>query len=792
MRPLTLDFQAFGPYAGREHIDFAELSSKGLLLICGDTGSGKTMILDAMTLALYGKASGGLRNDFASMRCNRCRPEDDTFIEFVFEAGGNIYKFERRLEKKRVNLSEKQQISRMDEDGRFMPIREKLNKSDMPRIAEKLIGLNYDQFTQVIILPQGKFEKFLESDSGQKGEILTEIFGAGRWEEAARRYHDKVKAECDELNSLKERVESILGSEDCENLDGLNLKIKATEDKLKELEAAFAEADYDKRRGRLFADRETAGKLEELRTTLSRRQNAFKEAEKDLERRSDKLEKAEISLREHKSREEDKETLNREKAALEAKTDIYANIEKVKEAFDIADKAWRKACADTDEAEKRLEGAVKKENKALSAYDDADREHKDVLGAFARGAAGRLAADLKDGEECPGCGSTHHPKPAEAGADDVSSAQVDEKYETLQKKREEWEKARKNTEKVREDVNAASESRSEAEKTRVGAEKALADSKAGMIEGIDSLAALKSRIKIIADEITAFDERLAELTEAAEKSRISLAEARTAREKASEESASAAEELDSVRRALIEESGREEEPDAEEIEKSLKEIDRAVAEYQREKGSLQADADRLRKMHSELSEDWDKFSSQISEAEDALAFALQLRGDRSVGLKRYVLGVMFDQVVYAANEMLAKAHGGRYCLVRTEEATGGSRKRGLDLAVMDSFSDTDALRPAGSLSGGEKFLVSLALSIGMSTIARTDGINIDAMFIDEGFGSLDESSIGDALEVLESIRGGSDSFIGIISHVQILRDSIPSKLMVHKGRRTSTIEYTMG
>ena len=103
MRPLTLDFQAFGPYAGREHIDFAELSSKGLLLICGDTGSGKTMILDAMTLALYGKASGGMRNDFASMRCNRCRPEDDTFIEFVFEAGGNIYKFERRLEKKRVD-----------------------------------------------------------------------------------------------------------------------------------------------------------------------------------------------------------------------------------------------------------------------------------------------------------------------------------------------------------------------------------------------------------------------------------------------------------------------------------------------------------------------------------------------------------------------------------------------------------------------------------------------------------------------------------------------------------------
>ena len=296
MRPLTLDFQAFGPYAGREHIDFADLTTKGLLLICGDTGSGKTMILDAMTLALYGRASGGLRNDFAAMRCNRCDPEDDTFIEFVFEAGGSIYKFERRLEKKRVNLSEKQQIYRMDEDGRFEPVREKLNKSDMPAIAEKLIGLNYDQFTQVIILPQGKFEKFLESDSGQKGEILTEIFGAGRWEEAARRYYDMVKTECDDLNALKEKVVSILSSESCEDLDGLKQKIDDGTDKLAELNEKFKEADYDSRRSRLLADKENANKLDELRKTLKRRQNDVNAAEKALSVCTEGLERAEKCL----------------------------------------------------------------------------------------------------------------------------------------------------------------------------------------------------------------------------------------------------------------------------------------------------------------------------------------------------------------------------------------------------------------------------------------------------------------------------------------------------------------
>lgn len=69
MRPVRLVIQAFGPYSGREEIDFAGLSSKGLFLICGETGSGKTMILDAMTFALFGMSSGNTRDDFQALRC---------------------------------------------------------------------------------------------------------------------------------------------------------------------------------------------------------------------------------------------------------------------------------------------------------------------------------------------------------------------------------------------------------------------------------------------------------------------------------------------------------------------------------------------------------------------------------------------------------------------------------------------------------------------------------------------------------------------------------------------------
>ena len=90
------------------------------------------------------------------------------------------------------------------------------------------------------------------------------------------------------------------------------------------------------------------------------------------------------------------------------------------------------------------------------------------------------------------------------------------------------------------------------------------------------------------------------------------------------------------------------------------------------------------------------------------------------------------------------------------------------------------------MSGGEKFLVSLALSIGLSTVAGRSGIHLDAMFIDEGFGSLDEDSINDAMDILMGIKK-SNGLVGIISHVQVMRDNIQAKIETSKSREGSTL-----
>ena len=127
----------------------------------------------------------------------------------------------------------------------------------------------------------------------------------------------------------------------------------------------------------------------------------------------------------------------------------------------------------------------------------------------------------------------------------------------------------------------------------------------------------------------------------------------------------------------------------------------------------------------------------------------------------------------------------------SDDRSQGTNKKGLELKVFDNNSEEHDGRFVSTLSGGEKFLCSLALSIGMSTVAQKSGIRIEALFIDEGFGSLDDESINDAMSVLNSIQE-ANGLVGIISHVQILQDQIPSKLRIVEKDGGSHIVQTIG
>lgn len=218
-----------------------------------------------------------------------------------------------------------------------------------------------------------------------------------------------------------------------------------------------------------------------------------------------------------------------------------------------------------------------------------------------------------------------------------------------------------------------------------------------------------------------------------------------------------------------------------ELEDARRRQDRLAGACGQRKERLKQALEQVRGRGENLPEQ-ERFCGRLSD------FAKLLRGDRGVSLQRYVLGVMLSAVTARANVLLQCVHGGRYALYRKEKA-GANRKAGLELEVLDGYSGQR--RGVESLSGGEKFLVSLSLALGLSSVvqAGSGGTAMDAMFIDEGFGSLDPQSISDALEVLASVRG-TKRMVGIISHVEALAETIGASIHVVKDREGSKLLFS--
>ena len=221
MKPISVAFQCFGPYLERQEIDFTDLEKSGLFLITGETGSGKTTILDAICYALYGEASNRSRGELEAMRCKTADNAQPTYVEFIFETNGRRYKFVRSLRMARKNWNDEHNCMEY-RDGVYVPIFENPKKTRVNEMARQLIGLSAEQFRQVIVLPQGKFETLLTSDSGSKEEILTSIFHADRWDVIEGYIKEKVDALRKKADEQAVQIRQTLLSFGCERLDALD------------------------------------------------------------------------------------------------------------------------------------------------------------------------------------------------------------------------------------------------------------------------------------------------------------------------------------------------------------------------------------------------------------------------------------------------------------------------------------------------------------------------------------------------------------------------------------------
>lgn len=473
MKPLRLTLQAFGPYLDKTVIDFAPFHENGLFLITGPTGGGKTSLLDAICFALYGQSTGGQR-EFADMRCMNAPQELPTLVEFDFALGGSAYRFRRELyyhQNRRTKEFERRDGNacyRLEEgEPRLL---ESGRDKNVTRWAEELLHLNRQQFTQVIVLPQGDFSQFLLASANEKGKILRTLFSAQIWEQVTERFKGLAKSLEQESRDAANMRDTLLRQEGLETAEELAQAVKDKESELerlsggqsaakersasaqKKLDSAGewdrlhkaldkAQAGLSAAKARLAPLEQSAGEAQKKReAALKCQRQAEEEAARKagLEGRREAFQKAqslqksaEAARRELAARSKELDGLEKQQAGLEERVKngeaYYAGCQeanlRLPQLLEERQKLEQQL-RDGRELEKRRESAALAEQALEAALREAQNKRLDAEGLaqclesqealLRQDSAAGLAASLAEGAPCPVCGSVHHPAPAQA------------------------------------------------------------------------------------------------------------------------------------------------------------------------------------------------------------------------------------------------------------------------------------------------------------------------------------------------------------------------------------------
>lgn len=204
MRPLQLNMNAFGPYSGKVSLDFTSFQGSSIFLVSGPTGAGKTTIFDALAYALFDEASGDSR-DKDTFKSQFASDTDLCYVELEFELNGESY-YIKRIPKQKGPGKTGKAINRKSEVEFHHPYGQTTKIKEANEEIEELIGITYEQFQQIVMLPQGQFKKMLESDSGDKEKIFRNIFKTNELEA----FQKELKEKYSELRKEFEKFEHSL------------------------------------------------------------------------------------------------------------------------------------------------------------------------------------------------------------------------------------------------------------------------------------------------------------------------------------------------------------------------------------------------------------------------------------------------------------------------------------------------------------------------------------------------------------------------------------------------------
>ena len=193
MRPLYLTISAFGPYAEKTEINFEELGEKGLYLITGDTGAGKTTIFDAITYALFGEASGSNR-DTSMLRSKYAAPDTPTEVTLRFTCAGKEYTVTRNPEQERLTKKGSGTTRKPADAALSYPDGHNVTKIREVNTAIKdILGVDRTQFSQIAMIAQGDFLKLLQADTRERQAIFRELFHTGYYQVLQDRLKEETR-----------------------------------------------------------------------------------------------------------------------------------------------------------------------------------------------------------------------------------------------------------------------------------------------------------------------------------------------------------------------------------------------------------------------------------------------------------------------------------------------------------------------------------------------------------------------------------------------------------------------
>ena len=753
MKPNHLTISAFGSYAGKTEIDFAG-AQQVIFLVTGDTGAGKTTIFDAIMFALYGQTSGGERSG-NMMRSQYAHASAETFVELTFMYREQVYTVRRnpeyQIEKTLKNGTVKLQkvasnVELTMPDGSVFP--EKKAATDAK--IEAVLGLSAEQFTQIVMIAQGDFLKLLYTKSDERKKIFSKLFQTDKYWRIQERLkfrslHLDEQIEENKRAYAQEQARIVIPEEiKAEQAEGTELPLVELIDRIVERK------------------KEADGKLREAREEEKRLSIALSGME-EVNRQFEQYEKMQHLQAELITRKDEEEL--RIQRITDAKR--AEKIRTFEEKYLDAARNREQSYSLVGRLEQSL-GSLEEKRKAAGELLEAQKDA--YYQTLIAQQAGLLAMDLKEGEPCPVCGSKEHPALATGDIRhkiNELEGELNRVKAKLAKCTENLENAERELQMRRGQLKQEQEKYKTCERVcdqaKVAYEKQLTDS-------------------------SFVDEEAYKQAYLPERSREKLErESREYREKCT----LTAGQLVTWEKAL---KGKEKQ-DTSELKVKLQEVQQAAKQLERRKMQLHA-AHQANRAVLENSRIYMETGARLAE-EDMVVKSLyrtaggKLSGSAKIDFETYIQRQYFKQIIHEANKRLLTMSGQQFMLKLKEESDVGKRSNeGLDLSVYSLVTDSE--RDVKTLSGGESFMAALSMALGLSDIVgkNAGGIQMDMLFIDEGFGSLDANSRNQAIEVLQQLSGGK-RMVGIISHVTELKEQIDHKLVVTRSDKGSRVNWEM-